>query len=89
MSQTALFFISQPCTKINLKNKNCVELIKATVYCSDLCSYRSVTVILYVRSVHKAHTNMNVNRGAGFLYLFIKQNTSTEIKLLMLLFVDY
>ena len=44
---------------------------------------------LYVRSVHKAHTNMNANRGAGFLYLFIKQNTSTEIKLLMLLFVDY
>ena len=46
VSETALSFISQPCTKLNLKNKNCVELIKPTVCCSGLCCYTPTNLLL-------------------------------------------
>jgi len=46
VSQTALSFISQPSTKLNLKNKNHIELIKPTVCCSGLCCCTTTNLLL-------------------------------------------
>ena len=50
VSQIALSFISQHCTKLNLKNKNRVELIKPTVCCSGLfcCTATNLLLLLFI-----------------------------------------